>query len=62
MDYEIILEEGETSFGAYVPDLPGCVAGSESRNEAMHLIREAIEMHIESLLENGEFIHRRRER
>jgi predicted RNase H-like HicB family nuclease len=30
-DYEVIIEEGDTSFGAYVPDLPGCVAVSESR-------------------------------
>jgi len=56
MDYEVIVEEGETSFGAYVPDLPGCVAVGESRDEAMQLIREAIEMHVESLRENGEFV------
>jgi predicted RNase H-like HicB family nuclease len=56
MDYEVILEEGETSFGAYVPDLPGCVAVAESRDEAMQLIREAIEMHIESLRENSELV------
>jgi predicted RNase H-like HicB family nuclease len=50
----VIIEEGDTSFGAYVPDLPGCVAVGESRDEAIDLIREAIEMHIESLRENGE--------
>ncbi|MEA2328829.1 MAG: hypothetical protein QOE68_3788 [Thermoanaerobaculia bacterium] len=50
----VILEEGETSFGAYVPDLPGCVAVGETRGEAMELIREAIEFHLESLRENGE--------
>ena len=54
MEYVVILEQGETSFGAYVPDLPGCVAVGETREEAMHLIREAIELHIESLRENGE--------
>ena len=54
MEYLVIVEQGETSFGAYVPDLPGCVAVAESRDEAMQLIREAIEMHIESLRENGE--------
>jgi predicted RNase H-like HicB family nuclease len=52
--YVVILEEGETSFGAYVPDLPGCVAVGETRDEAMELIREAIELHVESLRENGE--------
>ncbi len=54
MEYVVILEQGETSFGAYVPDLPGCVAVGESRGEAMELIREAIELHIESLRANGE--------
>jgi len=56
MDYEIIVEEGDTSFGAYVPELPGCIAVGESRDEAMQLMREAIEMHVESLRENDEFV------
>jgi predicted RNase H-like HicB family nuclease len=54
MEYEVIVEEGKSSFGAYVPDLPGCVAVGETRNEAMALIREAIEMHLENLRENGD--------
>jgi len=54
MEYVVIVEQGETSFGAYVPDLPGCVAVGETRDEAMELIREAIELHIDSLRENGE--------
>ena len=54
MEYVVILEEGETSFGAYVPDLPGCVAVGETREEALELIREAIEFHVESLRENGD--------
>ena len=54
MEYLVILEQGETSFGAYVPDLPGCVAVAETKDEAMQLIREAIELHIESLRENGD--------
>jgi predicted RNase H-like HicB family nuclease len=54
MEYVVILEEGESSVGAYVPDLPGCVAVAETRKEAMDLIREAIELHIESLRENGD--------
>lgn len=56
MEYVVIVEQGDTSFGAYVPDLPGCVAVGETRNEAMHLIREAIEMHIENLRQNGELV------
>lgn len=54
MEYVVIVEQGDTSFGAYVPDLPGCVAVGETREETMQLIREAIELHIESLQENGE--------
>ncbi len=54
MEYVVIVEQGDSSFGAYVPDLPGCVAVGETRDETMELIREAIEMHIESLRENGE--------
>jgi predicted RNase H-like HicB family nuclease len=54
MEYVVIVEQGETSVGAYVPDLPGCVAVGENRDEAVQLIREAIELHIESLRENGE--------
>jgi len=54
MEYVVIVEQGDTSFGAYVPDLPGCVAVGETRDDAMRLLREAIEMHIESLRENGE--------
>lgn len=54
MEYLVIIEQGNNSFGAYVPDLPGCVAVGETKDEAMHLIREAIELHIESLRENGE--------
>jgi predicted RNase H-like HicB family nuclease len=54
MEYVVIVEQGDTSFGAWVPDLPGCVAVGETRHEAIQLIREAIEMHIENLRENGE--------
>jgi len=53
MDYVVIIEKGDSSFGAYVPDLPGCVAVGETREEAMKLIREAIEFHIEGLKEDG---------
>jgi predicted RNase H-like HicB family nuclease len=54
MEYIVIIEPGDTSIGAYVPDLPGCVAVGESREEVLELIREAIELHIESLRESGE--------
>ena len=56
MKYTVILEQGTSSFGAYVPDLPGCVAAAETREEALQLIAEAIEIHLEDLRERGEEI------
>jgi predicted RNase H-like HicB family nuclease len=56
MKYTVILEEGESSFGAFVPDLPGCIAVGESKDEALGLIKEAIEFHIEGLKESREVI------
>jgi len=56
MKYEVVIEQGATSFGAHVPDLPGCIAVGESREEALRLIQEAIEPHLQSLLESGEII------
>jgi predicted RNase H-like HicB family nuclease len=35
MKYAVIVEEGENSFGAHVPDLPGCVAVAETREELL---------------------------
>ena len=54
MKYLIVIEKGEKSYGAQVPDLPGCIAVGESREEVISLIREAIELHIVGLRELGE--------
>ena len=54
MRYMVVVEHGPTSIGAYVPDLPGCVAIGESESEALDLIREAIELHLEALHEQGQ--------
>jgi predicted RNase H-like HicB family nuclease len=53
-EYAVIYEKGESGWGAWVPDLPGCVAAGETREEVERLIREAIRAHIESLREHGE--------
>ena len=53
MRYLVIVEKGPTSFGAYVPDLPGCVAAGETKEEVLTLIHQAIEFHIEGLKEDG---------
>lgn len=52
MRYAIIIEQSETGFGAYVPDLPGCIAVGETEEEIRQLIREAIELHIDGLRED----------
>jgi predicted RNase H-like HicB family nuclease len=54
MRYTVILENGGESWGAHVPDLPGCVAAGETREEALDLIQQAIELHIQGLREQGE--------
>jgi predicted RNase H-like HicB family nuclease len=46
MDYAMVIERSDTAFGAYVPELPGCVAVAESEAEVRQLIREAIELHL----------------
>lgn len=54
--YLVVIEQENKSFGAYVPDLPGCVAVGETQEEVSDLIKEAIHMHLESMKEDGELI------
>ena len=51
--YAVVIEKGPTSYGAHVPDLLGCVAAAETREEVCALIREAIRLYIEALEEDG---------
>jgi predicted RNase H-like HicB family nuclease len=51
--YMVVVERGATSWGAHVPDLPGCIAVGETRAEVLRLIREVIELHIEGLKQDG---------
>ena len=53
MTYAVLIEKGPTSFGATVPDLPGCVAAAESREEVERLIQEAIVEHIQGMRDDG---------
>jgi predicted RNase H-like HicB family nuclease len=53
MRYTVVIERNLTSFGAYVPDLPGCVAAAETRQEVLQLIGEAISFHLEAMREEG---------
>lgn len=56
MEFLVVVEKGKTSYGAYVPDLPGCVAVGESRREVLKLIREGVRLHIKAMREAGESI------
>jgi predicted RNase H-like HicB family nuclease len=53
MRYLVVVEKGPFSYGAYVPDLPGCIAVGESRDEVLASIQEAIEFHLEGLRQDG---------
>lgn len=56
MQYLVVVEKGESGYGAYIPDLPGCIAVGDSEDEVLALIREAIELHLEDLREQGEVV------
>jgi predicted RNase H-like HicB family nuclease len=53
-EYLVIYEQNPAGWGAYCPDLPGLGAAAPSREEVERLIKEAIDLHIESLREHGE--------
>ncbi len=53
MRYMVVIEQGPSSFGAYVPDLPGCVAAAKTKPEVLRLVQEAITFHLEGLKEEG---------
>jgi predicted RNase H-like HicB family nuclease len=50
----VVIEEGDATYGAYVPDLPGCVAVADTREEVERSIREAIIMHLDGMLQDHE--------
>jgi predicted RNase H-like HicB family nuclease len=52
--YAVVIEQGETSFGAYAPELPGLGVAGDSLEEVERIIREAIPLHIERLRAHGD--------
>ena len=54
MKYTVVIEETGNGYSAYVPDLPGCAAAADTREETEELIREAIVYHLETLRESGD--------
>jgi predicted RNase H-like HicB family nuclease len=53
MRYAIVIEKAEHNYSAYVPDLPGCIATGNTVEQVEFEIREAIELHIEGMREDG---------
>ena len=53
MQYAVVIEKANRNYSAYVPDLPGCIAAGDTVAEVTELMREAIKMHIEGLIEDG---------
>lgn len=54
MKYAVIYEKTSTGYSAYFPDLPGCVAAGSSLEETTRLIKGAMEMHLQSMMEDGD--------
>ena len=52
--YLVLIEKGGNNFGAYVPDLPGCVAAGDTRQEVIELSRQGMEMHLAAMREDGD--------
>ena len=53
MEYLVVVEKGESSYGAYVPDLPGCVAVGDTREEVEQLMKEALQEHLQMMREEN---------
>jgi predicted RNase H-like HicB family nuclease len=51
--YAIVIEKAESNYAAYVPDLPGCIATGPTVEETERLLREAIELHVEGMRDDG---------
>ena len=54
MQYTVIIEKSENNYGAWAPDLPGCVSTGKTAEETLANMREAIELHLEGMREDGD--------
>lgn len=54
LKYAVVFEQTPNSFGAYAPDVPGCGSAGETRDEIRANIREALSIHIEEMVRDGE--------
>ena len=56
VEYAVVIEKVRRNYSAYIPDLPGCVATGKTEEEVLRLLAEAIRLHIEGMIEDGERI------
>jgi predicted RNase H-like HicB family nuclease len=56
MRYVVIFEKAETGYGAYAPDLPGCIATAKTIDQNRQFIRQAIELHLADMQASGQTI------
>ncbi len=54
MKYAVVIERTLNNYAAYVPDLPGCISVGDTEAEVLANIREAIELHLDSMREDGD--------
>lgn len=54
--YAIVIEKGKRNYGAFVPDLPGCVATGKTIEIVRRNIQEAIAFHLHGMAEDGDLI------
>jgi predicted RNase H-like HicB family nuclease len=54
--YLVIIEQGSNNYSAYSPDVSGCVSAGDTIEETLSNFREALQMHIEGILEDGDAV------
>jgi predicted RNase H-like HicB family nuclease len=54
LQFVVVFEQTPNNYGAYLPDLPGCISTGETWEEMKEMVREAVPFHIEGMLEHGD--------
>ena len=54
LTYAVVIEQTPNNYGAYAPDVPGCISTADTPDEMLAMIREALTFHIEALIEDGD--------
>lgn len=54
LKYAVVIEKAPNNYAAYAPDVLGCISTGDTRDEMLAMMREALEFHIETMLEDGE--------